>query len=155
MIRAALFDLSRVLLFAKDKSYAGDLNPLHASLKARNPNYPFLEHFELNNELLKYIKSLKGRFQLHIFTSGTIQDAPEISGELKFFDGIYSAEKLGIEKTDPMSYEQISEKLGLKTSEILLIDDRQENLTAARRAGMQTHLFKTNKALVCKLNGLK
>ncbi|HLD62550.1 MAG TPA: HAD-IA family hydrolase [Candidatus Norongarragalinales archaeon] len=155
MIKVLLFDFSRTLLFPKDRSYSGDMNPLHASLKARDLNYPFLDHFELNHELLSYLKTLKGRFSLHIFTTGTVQDSPAIRTDLKIFEGIHSAEKLGLSKTDSASYEEIAKKLGVNANEILLIDDKEKNLVAARPTGMQTFLFKSNPGLISKLEQLK
>lgn len=155
MIKALLFDFSRTLLFPKDKSYSGDMNPLHASLKAKNSSYPFLDHFELNRGLLKYLKTIKSRFPMHIFTTGTVQEAPEIQADLKLFDGVHSAERLGLSKTDPASYARIAEMLGFKANELLLIDDKEKNLAAARTAGMQTFLFTSNEALISKLDGIR
>src|SRR3989338_5879403 len=122
MIRALLFDFSRTLIFPKDAAYTeGNLNPLHESLKAKNPDYPFLDYFELNHALLAYLKTLKNRFKVCIFTTGYIQEAPQIQDDLAFFDGIYSAEKMGSSKTNPEAYLQLAEKIGFRANEILFV----------------------------------
>ena len=141
MITTLLFDFSRVLLFPKDKSYRGELNPLHAEL-SKNPNYKFLDYFELNAELLRFLKGIKDRSELYIFTSGTIQDAPEIQPTLRdIFVRVYSAERIGLSKKDPDSYSFIANDLGINAGEILFIDDTAANIKAARAAGLETLLF--------------
>ena len=141
MITTLLFDFSRVLLFPKDKSYRGELNPLHAEL-SKNPNYKFLDYFELNAELLRFLKGIKDRSELYIFTSGTIQDAPEIQPTLRdIFVRVYSAERIGFSKKDPDSYSFIANDLGINAGEILFIDDTAANIEAARAAGLETLLF--------------
>ena len=77
MIRAIVFDFSRVLLFPKDSGYTGSLNERHRELSKRG-DYKLLEHFSLNEELLSYLDKIKGRYDLYVFTSETIQDSPEL-----------------------------------------------------------------------------
>jgi hypothetical protein len=55
LIKAIVFDFSRVLLFAKDPGYKDDLNPLHRKLLEQDASYPFLDYFYLNQELLHYL----------------------------------------------------------------------------------------------------
>lgn len=138
MITTLLFDFSRVLLFPKDKSYRGDLNPLHDEL-SKQPDYNFLDYFELNAQLISFLKGIKDSCRLYIFTSGTIQDAPEIQPTLRdIFVKIYSAEGIGYSKKDPSSYRFIANELGIDPSEILFIDDTATNIEAA---GLETLLF--------------
>jgi putative hydrolase of the HAD superfamily len=44
--------------------------------------------------------------------------------------------RLGIAKPDAAIYQHAAEGLGVPPSEILFIDDREENIMAARAAGM-------------------
>lgn len=154
-IKALLFDFSRTLLFPADKTYKGDLNPLHKKLKAENKNYDFFSYFRLNTELLDYLARLSGRFSLYIFTSGSIQNAPEIADKLrKKFKEIYSAEQLGLSKKDPRAYEYLIKILELPGKEILFIDDSIGNIEAAEKAGLKAFLYTTNASLISELETL-
>ena len=150
--KAILFDFSRTLLLPADKTYQGDLNPLHARLKQENPNYAFLKHFVLNSALLDFLEKIKDKFKLYIFTSGSIQNAPEIRDDLEIvFSGIYSAETMGYSKKDPEAYMQIAKELNFSPNEICFVDDSQQNIKAASKAGLKTILFETNEKLISLL----
>lgn len=154
-IKAILFDFSRTLIFPIDETYKGDLNPLHKKLKTKNKNYNFLSYFQLNTELFDYLEKLKDRCDLYIFTSGSIQNAPEIAGDLKKrFKEIYSAEQLGLNKKDPQAYEYLAKVLGLYSKEILFIDDSIGNIEAAKKAGLKTILYTSNASLISELEKL-
>ncbi len=153
MISALLFDFSRVLLFPKDASYKGGLNDLYRTLSKKHFN--FFDHFSLNSELLEKIEYLQGSFLCSVFTSESIQDAPEVKPILeKIFKEIYSAEKFALKKTDPSAYLFIANNLNIHPSNILFIDDKEENLKAAEKAGLKTHLFVSNQELINTLEGL-
>jgi FMN phosphatase YigB (HAD superfamily) len=144
MITTLLFDLSKVFLFAKDKGYTGELNALHSKLKV-DPNYKFFDHFEFNEELINYIKNFKENIDVYMFTSGTIQETPQVKMKIgNLFKDIFSAEKLNLPKTAPASYIALSEMIGKSPEEILFIDDSSENLTAAQKAQFSTILFTNN-----------
>ena len=151
MIKALITDVSRVLLFPKDKSYSGGLNALHKE-KSSEPDYKFLDYFELNIELLEYYKSLKDKLDLYIFTSETIQDAPELQPDLKLvFKHIFSASKMDISKKENSAYKKLIKEVGLNSEEIIYIDDSQENINAAKQTGLQTILYIDNKQAVSEI----
>jgi HAD superfamily hydrolase (TIGR01549 family) len=151
MIKALLFDFSGVLLFPKDKSYHGALNVLNKKLR-QNPNYNFLEYFELNNELMDYLMPLKSKIPVHMFTSGTIQESPEIKEDVdKIFARIFSASKMGVEKSDPESYRKIATEINCEPSEIFYTDDFGPNVEAAKSAGCNAVLYKDNPQIISEL----
>jgi HAD superfamily hydrolase (TIGR01509 family) len=65
-----------------------------------------------------------------------------------------SGEDYNLSKTDPQAYEFIAKKLGKQPSEILYIDDQENNIEAARLAGLQTLHFKNNTDLLNELGQL-
>lgn len=137
-----------------DESFLGSLNNLHREL-SQNEDYSASNYFGLNKELMEYLLKLKSSYQLCIFTTDIIQDDPSFKKELdKIFEKIYSAGQLGISKRDPKSYEFILKDLNKKAEEVLFIDDTQGNIYAAKLAGLQTHLFTSNKELIEELNEL-
>ena len=103
MQKSIIFDFSRVLLFPKDKTYYGSLNEKHRTL-SENPDYYLLDYFVVNEELLEHLSFLKTKYRLFIFTSETIQDDLSLKPFLlPLFEGIFSAMKLGLDKTDSSS----------------------------------------------------
>lgn len=98
MIRAIVSDFSKVLLLPKDATYQGSLNALHKQL-LEQPNYNPLNYFTFNQELLELYASLKEQCPLYIFTSDSIQDAPEFQPYLQpIFTGILSGKKMNTDK---------------------------------------------------------
>lgn len=134
MIKTLLFDLSRTLLFPANKDYTGELNKLHSELSSK-PNYSFFENFQLDEGIMSYLKSIKDKYELYMFTSGSIQDAPEIKRRLdEVFKKIYSSEEIGLSKKDPKAYEYVAKDIGMAPDEILFIDDLETNVKAAKTA---------------------
>ena len=145
--QAILLYFSRVILFPRDENYHGSLNSLHRNQSAQDPSYSFLEHFRLNNELLDSLKAIKN-VPLYIFTSGYVQEAPVIQASLRaVFKGIYSAERLGVDKSDPSAYEKICQIIEFAPKDVLFIDDQQSNLEAAGKAELRTHHYSDNDEL--------
>ena len=144
MITAILSDFSRVLLFPKDTSYTGSLNELHRNLLEKE-GYNILDYFALNTELLTFYKNIQDKVDLYIFTSETIQDDPNVQPFITpLFKEVYSAQKLGLDKKDPTSYESIANDIGKSVDEIIFLDDSSTNVEAAKEAGMHALLYQTN-----------
>lgn len=146
MIKALISDVSRVLLFPKDKNYQGSLNGLHKDTLGR-PSYKFFDYFELNVELLNYYKSLQNKLDLYIFTSESIQDAPELQPHWNgVFTKIFSALKMNTNKKDPNAYRMLITDINLKPEEVIYIDDNAENIQAASSVGLQTIQYLDNQS---------
>jgi putative hydrolase of the HAD superfamily len=60
------------------------------------------------------------------------------------FDHKTFSHRLGMAKPDAEIYRHAAEGLGVATDEILFIDDREENLAAARAAGMKAVQYSTH-----------
>lgn len=149
MIKTLLLDFSRTLLLPKSP-YSGKLNDLYRSIISKE--YHFYDHFILNEELLNYLKPLKDKYTLAIYTTDIIQNDPAIKPILdKLFSQIFVANDLGISKKDSEGYLLISKVLKNKPEEILFIDDQQSNLEAAQQIGFQTIQFISNKQLFDRL----
>lgn len=58
-------------------------------------------------------------------------------GLTDLFDRLYFSHELGIEKSDPALYRQVSRLAGLPDALCTLVDDSPDNLAAARQAGWQ------------------
>lgn len=153
MITTLLFDFSNTLLFARDKSYSGGLNKLHKELFTANQAYNFWDYFELNSGLLSYLETKKDRYNLYIFTSGSVQNVPVVKERLdKIFKGTYSAEELNTSKKDIEAFMIISKLIKTAPREILFIDDDQQNLDAANSAGLNVLKYTNNTEIILKID---
>ena len=154
MIKALLFDFSRVLLFPKEEKYTGKLNDLIAKV-SQKLHFHFFDYFVFNAELLAYLENIKDRYDLYIFTTGAIQNELQVRRRVDaVFRKLYSAKKMGLSKKDPNSYKHIAHDLKLKPNEILFIDDALENIEAAQSANLKTIHYISNKQLLHDLEML-
>jgi putative hydrolase of the HAD superfamily len=62
-------------------------------------------------------------------------------------DGIHYSAALGCRKPDKAFFETVADLTGLAPSELLLVDDTQANIEAARQAGWQSILWHRDSAL--------
>ena len=60
---------------------------------------------------------------------------------LDAFDGLVISGQIGVAKPDPRIYEHLLDAHRLEAGEVLFVDDRAENLEAARSAGVEGLLF--------------
>lgn len=152
MIKAILSDFSRVLLLPFDESYGGGLNALHKELLTGG-DYDFWQHFKINEELLALYQEYQRRIEVAILTEGYIQEYPPVKERLAgIFNHVFSAADLGLKKDDPQIYTLVVEKLGITPDQIIYIDDKQKNIDAASRIGMNVHLFRANKEAILFIN---
>ena len=151
MITTIISDFSRVLLFPAEGSYEGSLNKLYREQSA-NQTFNFADYFRFNEELLTFFQSRRDNYLLGIFTTDTIQEAPEARQLLApIFSHIISAKKSGISKKDASSYVYIADSLQRPVEEILYIDDNEDNILAATKAGLQTIHYKSNEQLFAEI----
>ncbi|MCR4702214.1 MAG: HAD family phosphatase [Saccharofermentans sp.] len=61
---------------------------------------------------------------------------------LDFFDGVFVSSDYHMLKPDVEIYEVFLDRYGLKAEECLFIDDRDDNVSGAGKAGMNTFCFK-------------
>jgi FMN phosphatase YigB (HAD superfamily) len=147
MIKVIIFDFSRVLLDFKGKNYPESLNSKYDELKTRS-GFNIFNHFELNGELLHFARQNKSKYHLYVYTTGHIHNDPEIKKELdSLFEKIYSLEEIGMKKSGSSSYLKIAKLINYSPEEILFIDDKQENIDTADKAGFETIKYNNNNQL--------
>src|SRR5690606_31601305 len=61
----------------------------------------------------------------------------------KYFDQFVLSFEVGIMKPDPRIFQVAVERAGCRPGEIFYVDDRIENVEAARRAGLDATLFRS------------
>jgi FMN phosphatase YigB (HAD superfamily) len=151
MIKKIVFDFSYVLLFAKDKTYIGKLNALNDNLSGQ-PQYEPLDYFSVNSELLEYLKAYRPKYDFYIFTAGKMHQLPSLKAKLQvIFSNFLSEADVGIPKNNKDAFIKLAAMISTPTSEILFIDDKVENVAAAKLAGMLAIQYLSNDQLIGEL----
>jgi FMN phosphatase YigB (HAD superfamily) len=98
-----------------------------------------------NGPLFNYMRDeLKPKYKIG-FLSNVADDymrqifKPE---QLALFDAIVLSYKTGFIKPEPEAYQIVADRLDVDSSECVLVDDKERNVTGARQAGMQAILYK-------------
>lgn len=146
--RAVIIDFSRVLLFPNDRNYTGSLNDLHKQLAISDAgyNYNFFNYFNLNEELLTFLANInRNTNSVYLFTSDSVQEHPAIADKVNAaVNTVFSARKLGIDKSDPRAFQKLTRLLKISPGQILYIDDQKISIRAARLAKLRTLLYENN-----------
>lgn len=142
--KAVLFDLSKTLLFSKEYDYSGSLNDRYMELKD-DPSFEFDNYFQVNNEVLDFLKDYKREVDLYIYTSRTIQEDPVLADRLDpVFRGVFSGSRLNLPKDKPESFQVLCNKIGKDPVDVLFVDDQLKNVRAAQEAGVHGVLYRSD-----------
>lgn len=109
-----------------------------------------LTEHHLNQQLTQYIQRLRGNGyaigMLSNLGKGWMQRYVE-QPVRDLFDEVVVSGEVGMYKPYPEIYEYMSTQLGLSPHEIFFVDDRAENVEAARMVGLESVQFTTNEQL--------
>ena len=110
-----------------------------------------------NEELIAYFRDLRPRFRTAILSNSFLGAREQEEARYGFTSmvdvAIYSHEE-GIHKPDPRIYAIASERLGIPPAEIVFLDDRPENVDAARDCGFQAVLFTSTPQAIADIEAL-
>jgi FMN phosphatase YigB (HAD superfamily) len=147
MLKAILVDLNNVILIPKDSTTGID----PATLLFLDIN----DYFEINNDLLAKLKVTT--IPVYAFTAlNTLLNNPSVKSFLAMnFKQVFSEKLLGLDKQSSYAYEFIAKsKLGLKTDQVLFIDDSKTNIQAAKNTGMLTLLYTNKQDIISELKNM-
>lgn len=102
-----------------------------------------------NEVLLGEARSLAGRVGLAILSNsgdGAREEEERRYGFSRVFDPILYSHETGVSKPDPRAFAIALEALNADAAEVLLLDDRPENVAAARALGILAHLHRDDEA---------
>ncbi|MDP3697569.1 MAG: HAD family phosphatase [Candidatus Taylorbacteria bacterium] len=109
-------------------------------------------------DMVAYIEELKKKkYQIALlsnFTSGIEKFLQDIFKIYHLFDVVVSSYNVKMKKPDPRIYEYTLEKLGVKPTEAVFIDDVEENVKSAEAVGIQGIIFKNFEQCKSDLNKL-
>lgn len=101
-------------------------------------------HFSEIPEMLPIVDRLSRHHRVALFSNTNDAHWSFISRQfpvLAYAQASYLSYELGLTKPDPASFQRVLEKEGCAARECFFVDDKAENVAAARAAGMIAHGF--------------
>jgi len=98
----------------------------------------------VDEQVLALIDRLRERYRMAMLSNATdALDAllAERYGVADRFEVLGNSARLGVAKPDPAAYQAVLGRLGLKPEEVVFVDDRAENVSAAAALGMHVIWF--------------
>lgn len=102
-----------------------------------------------NEVLLAEARSLVGRVGLAILSNsgdGAREEEERRYGFSRTFDPILYSHETGLNKPDPRAFEIALQALGADAAEVLFLDDREDDIEAARALGIRAHLHRDDES---------
>ena len=106
----------------------------------------YLDSIELMDGFIDFIEKVKNKYKLAIISNDSSRWSNYLREKFdlnKYFDVISISGDLKIQKPDERIFLHTIEKLGLKPEDCIYIDDREGNLEAAKKVGMNPILLNT------------
>ena len=138
-----IIDFSRVLIFSH--ADVESLNAHHQYLSQHTENYQVLDHFYLNEDLLKLLDTVKNAIDVYLFSDSSLHELPDIRSRITAVcKDIISADESGFKKSDTKAYEWLLARLNVQPEKAIFLDDKAANVEAAAAAGIQAIQFLDN-----------
>ncbi|MGZ4250521.1 MAG: HAD family hydrolase [Solirubrobacteraceae bacterium] len=116
----------------------------------------FFEHLHPNEPMIDYMRSLRDRgYKLGICTNNVREWEPLWRAKLpvdEIFSVVVDSAFVGARKPDPRIYEITLERLAVPALAALLIDDVEQNCTAARELGMRAVWFRDTDQAIAEID---
>lgn len=119
----------------KSLGFRGDLEKIEKE---------YLDGIEINDGFLDFASSISKYYKMAIISNDSSRWSKYLRRKYdinKYFDVISISGDLKIQKPDERIFQLTIEQLGCKPEDCLYIDDREGNLEAASKVGMNTVLF--------------
>lgn len=101
----------------------------------------YLDTIELNDGFMDFIKAAKRKYKLAVISNDSSRWSRYLREKFEldqYFDVVSISGDLGIQKPDARIFQITVEKLAVRAEDCLYIDDREGNLEAAEKLGMNT-----------------
>ncbi len=119
------------------------LNPDTTEAKVRNAWNAILGDFPLYR--LEFLQKLKGKYRLFLLSNTDAIHIEKFEQKVglsfardfyQCFEKVYFSFETGVRKPDEAAFNFVLEKHGLQASKTLFIDDKSDNIAAAKKLGM-------------------
>jgi putative hydrolase of the HAD superfamily len=108
-----------------------------------------VELAKIDPTMIEFMAELKKSYKLGLLTNSSDNTRKYIEqAELdKLFDEMVFSHEVGMIKPDRKIYEYALKKLAVKPEQVVFIDDKPENVAAAKKLGIRGIIFKSTKKL--------
>jgi putative hydrolase of the HAD superfamily len=98
----------------------------------------------LNDETLDVLREAHRRGDRMTLLSNApheLADAVEALPALSFFDALVFSARIGVAKPEPAAFQAALDVMALAAADVVFVDDREVNVTAARDVGLTARLY--------------
>ncbi|HEX7484385.1 MAG TPA: HAD family phosphatase [Candidatus Saccharimonadales bacterium] len=99
-----------------------------------------------NQAMVEYVRTFKGRYKVGLLSNvgRGVMERLFTSAELdELFDEVVLSSEVGMIKPDPAIYQLAADRLGVETTECVMVDDLVANIDGAESTGMHGVVFTT------------
>jgi putative hydrolase of the HAD superfamily len=98
---------------------------------------------DLDSGAIGLVRALRHHFTVALLSNGTTRLRSDLAahGISDDFDYIFNSSEIGIAKPDAEVFAYVGRTLNVAPAEWLFIDDRPDNVTAAKGLGVRAHLY--------------
>jgi glucose-1-phosphatase len=114
-------------------------------ISAKEAQKLFHSSYKTNENMLNFILSLRKKYKIILLTnnySDLFEKMKEIYDLDKYFDKVYSSSELNTKKPKLEIYQWILKDLKVKANECIFVDDKEDNVLAAKKLGIKSIQFK-------------
>jgi epoxide hydrolase-like predicted phosphatase len=100
-----------------------------------------------NTELIEYARRLRPRYRTGILSNsfvGAREREQAAYGFEELVDELVYSHECGLRKPDPGSYALVCARLDVEPAQVAFLDDNEDNVEGARRAGLHAVLYSGN-----------
>jgi putative hydrolase of the HAD superfamily len=111
----------------------------------------------VDDRMVGYVQSLRGRAEVALLSNIPADHADAFLAAqpwLRNLDHLAFSGKIHAAKPDPAAFEHCVTAMGAAPADFLFVDDRDENVRAARAAGMAGHVFTGFEDLAAAIDAL-
>jgi putative hydrolase of the HAD superfamily len=157
MATSAVYESGYVVGSSSEQAY-WDLMRKRADIRQSDAELrkEILERFTLRPWMLEIVRDLRHEGYLVGILSDQTQWLDELDDRDHFFaefDVVFNSYHLGRGKRDSGVFDEVAERLEVRPSEVLFIDDNEGHIERARSKGFQTILFRDKESFVREMKG--
>lgn len=117
----------------------------------------FFSGDQIDQKMLNFAKSLKSDYRIGLLSNAWVNARKHLGEHFDFIDvfdvSIFSAE-VGVRKPDEKIFWVMLERMQVKPSETIFVDDLKENIKGAEKIGIKTILYNNPKNTIQKIQNL-
>ena len=106
------------------------------------------ESLQPDDMVVAFLKDLRNLVSVNVYAMSNIsrEDFATLSGKMDWslFDRVFTSGEAGMRKPDSCFYHHVLEEIKLAPEQVVFIDDKQENVQAAGRLGIEAVLFENS-----------